>query len=146
MTESKVEMHYTPPSSDTIQTKPFPIRGNICGCPSRLSSFPHSCLIARSDTCEERELVFALAFQREVQGPRSRGQCIGCRSSSWRGHAAHLPSLFSISRDFIGGKFRLDWKTTLLTRIYIYDVHIYTCKHVVYIKKKNSNFRNVLSR
>ena len=25
----KNEMHYTPPTSDTIQTKPFPIRGNV---------------------------------------------------------------------------------------------------------------------
>lgn len=29
MTDPKIEMHYTPPSSDTIQTKPFPIRGKI---------------------------------------------------------------------------------------------------------------------
>jgi len=29
MTDSEIEMHYTPPTSDTIQTKPFPIRGNI---------------------------------------------------------------------------------------------------------------------
>ncbi|XP_011065631.1 PREDICTED: 6-phosphofructo-2-kinase/fructose-2,6-bisphosphatase 1 isoform X1 [Acromyrmex echinatior] len=27
MTDSEIEMHYTPPTSDTIQTKPFPIRG-----------------------------------------------------------------------------------------------------------------------
>ncbi|KAF3422625.1 hypothetical protein E2986_13940 [Frieseomelitta varia] len=27
MTDPKIEMHYTPPNSDTIQTKPFPIRG-----------------------------------------------------------------------------------------------------------------------
>ncbi|XP_076670881.1 6-phosphofructo-2-kinase/fructose-2,6-biphosphatase isoform X2 [Andrena cerasifolii] len=27
MTDPKIEMHYTPPTSDTIQTKPFPIRG-----------------------------------------------------------------------------------------------------------------------
>jgi len=95
MTDSEIEMHYTPPTSDTIQTKPFPIRGNILRVLSLslclvislvrgtqlytslfLSPLP---LPPRTRKIEHVRGTWARGcVSEEVQGLRSRGQCTGC--------------------------------------------------------------------
>ncbi|XP_068988917.1 6-phosphofructo-2-kinase/fructose-2,6-bisphosphatase isoform X1 [Bombus flavifrons] len=56
MTDPKIKMHYTPPSSDTIQTKPFPIRGERANCVNKPHVIAMVGLPARGKTYISKKL------------------------------------------------------------------------------------------
>lgn len=72
MTDSEIEMHYTPPTSDTILTKPFPIRGNVFWVFSVIPIISFSlCLsslfVLPRDRTRATNVMFVVAFRRKFK-------------------------------------------------------------------------------